>query len=124
MPDKAYSVPMDAGQVLRQARAQRGLDQAELARRAGTSQAYVSRIERGVVSPSVHTLTRLLNALGLCLGASLEPLPHGNVSVGELRRDFHELSAAERVERAMELSRFLTDVAATADEQQGSHGSR
>jgi transcriptional regulator with XRE-family HTH domain len=114
---------MDAGQVLRHARAERGLDQAELARRAGTTQAYVSRVERGVVSPSVLTLTRLLNAMGLRLGATLEPLPHGNVPVWELRRDLRELSAAERVERAMELSGFLTDVAASAAEQQEGHGS-
>jgi len=95
-----------------------------LARRAGTNQAYVSRVERGVVSPSVQTLTRLLNALGFRLGASLEPLPHGNVSVTELRRDYGGLSAAERVEQAMELSGYLTEVAASAAEQRAGDGSR
>lgn len=115
---------MDAGHVLRQARVERGLDQADLARRAGTTQAYISRIERGVVSPSVQTLTRLLNALGLRLQATVEPLPHGNVSAAELRRDFRELSAAERVEQVMELSDFLTEVAASAGDQRESHGSR
>jgi transcriptional regulator with XRE-family HTH domain len=115
---------MDAARVLRDARAKRGIDQAALARRAGTNQAYVSRVERGLVSPSVHTLTRLLAALGLRLGTSLEPLPHGNVSVDELRRDYRELSATERVEQAMELSAHLTEVAASAAEQRASHGPR
>lgn len=115
---------MDAGRLLRDARAERSLDQAELARRSGTTQAYVSRVERGVVSPSVRTLTRLLNAMGLRLGASLKPLPHGNVSVVDLRRDFRELTASERVEQAIELSGFLTEVAASAAEQRTDHGSR
>jgi transcriptional regulator with XRE-family HTH domain len=115
---------MDAARLLREARARRGIDQAGLARRAGTNQAYVSRVERGVVSPSVQTLTRLLSALGFRLGASLEPLSHGNVSVGELRRDYRGLSAAERVEQAMELSGYLTEVAASAAEPRAGHGSR
>jgi len=115
---------MDAAQLLREARAKRGIDQAVLARRAGTNQAYVSRVERGVVSPSVQTLTRLLSALGFRLSPSLEPLPHGNVSVDELRRDYHGMSATERVEQAMELSGYLTGVAASAAEQRASHGRR
>jgi transcriptional regulator with XRE-family HTH domain len=115
---------MDAARLLREARAKRGVDQAVLARRAGTDQAYVSRVERGVVSPSVQTLTRLLSALGFRLGASLEPLPYGNVSVDELRRDYRESSAAERVEQAMELSGYLTEVAASAAAQRAGDGSR
>lgn len=124
MPEKAYAGSMDAGAILRQARIDRGLDQADLARRAATTQAYVSRVERGVVSPSVQTLTRLLNALGLRLRATAEPLAHGNVSTAELRRDLRELSAEERVERAVELSAFLTEVAASAAEQVEGHESR
>lgn len=114
---------MDAGQVLRQSRVASGLDQAGLARRAGTTQAYVSRVERGVVSPTVQTLSRLLNAMGLRLGASVEPLPNGNVSTDELRRDFRQLGPADRIEQAIELSGFLTEVEASAAEQRGDHGS-
>jgi uncharacterized protein len=40
------------------------LTQAELARRAGTSQAMVARYETGVASPTVRTLGRLLRAAG------------------------------------------------------------
>src|SRR3954453_22456266 len=103
---------MGFGSLLRSARRQRGLDQAALARRAGTTQAYISRIERGDVSPSGATMLRLLHAMGLQL--TTRPLSHGNVSVDDLRADFRELTPAERVEQAMELSDFLADVAERA----------
>lgn len=54
---------MTAGQLLREARARHGVTQRQLATRARTSQAAVSRIERGLVSPSVQTLGNLLAML-------------------------------------------------------------
>jgi predicted transcriptional regulator len=38
---------VDVGQLLREARLEQGFAQAQLARRAGTTQTYVSRLERG-----------------------------------------------------------------------------
>jgi len=105
---------MEAGELVRRTRRERGLDQAELARRAGTTQTYVSRIERGAVSPSVRTLERLLHAMGRRLVAETAPLSPGNVAVSQLRADLRDLTAAQRVEQAMELSSFLTGLAATA----------
>jgi transcriptional regulator with XRE-family HTH domain len=55
---------MNASVLLRGARRGAGLSQRELARRAGQPQASVSRIERGVVSPTVDTLDRLLRECG------------------------------------------------------------
>jgi transcriptional regulator with XRE-family HTH domain len=52
-------------ELLKEARGQAGLSQRELARRAGTSQAMVARIERGQQSPSLATLERLVRACGL-----------------------------------------------------------
>ena len=46
--------------MLRGARRGAGFSQRELARRTGMTQASISRIERGVVSPSIDTLGRLL----------------------------------------------------------------
>lgn len=51
---------MTAGELLRDARHRHGLTQRQLAIRARTSQAAISRIERDVVSPSVSTLAELL----------------------------------------------------------------
>lgn len=52
----------DRGQRIRVARQAAGLSQAELARRAGTSQPAVNRYELGRVLPSAATAQRLLQA--------------------------------------------------------------
>lgn len=55
---------IDASELLRAARARAGLSQRDLARRAGTSQSVVARIELGKTSPTVSTLNRLIEAAG------------------------------------------------------------
>jgi transcriptional regulator with XRE-family HTH domain len=55
---------MDASIALRLARTRAGLTQAQLAHRAGTSQATVSAYEHGRKEPSAETLGRLLAASG------------------------------------------------------------
>ena len=69
--------PMDAGRWTEQLRARHGLSQAQLAYRAGTSQQAISRIERGVVSPSVAFLERLALVCGedLVLDARVREVP-------------------------------------------------
>jgi uncharacterized protein len=57
-------VSADAGALLTRVRREAGLTQAELARRAETSQAMVARYETGAASPTVRTLARLLRAAG------------------------------------------------------------
>lgn len=99
--------------MLRDARARHGLDQATLAHRAGTSQAQISRIELSKTSPAVGTLTRLLHAMGEELMLGSRPMPGGNSSPEDLQAA-RRLSASERVGEAIELSRFLTGVAAQA----------
>lgn len=56
---------MTAGQLLRIVREQAGLSQTELAERARTKQSSISRVECDVVSPSVVTLARLIEATGV-----------------------------------------------------------
>lgn len=48
-------------------RMQQGLSQAELARRIGTSQSRLSRIETGMDDPRLSTVVRLAKALGVDL---------------------------------------------------------
>jgi len=63
--------------LIRMARQRSGLSQVTLAIRARTSQAAVSAYESGRRSPSVETLTRLLNASGFELRMRLaEPDTH------------------------------------------------
>jgi transcriptional regulator with XRE-family HTH domain len=102
----------DAGAVVRDARERHGISQATLARRAGTTQKQVSRIERGEISPSVSTVARLLAAVGERLELGAVPAPRDNRSDGELQADFEQLTAAERLSRTAALSRTLTGIAA------------
>lgn len=55
---------MTAGQLIRETRERRGLSQQRLARRVGTQQSAISRLEADEVSPSVQTLDLLLRAMG------------------------------------------------------------
>jgi transcriptional regulator with XRE-family HTH domain len=98
---------MNAGELLRRTRLDRGLNQDQLARRAATTRSHISRIERGTVSPSLKTLRRLVNAMGFDLRLEIERLPPGNASPSDLRADFRELTPEERVDQAMDLSEFL-----------------
>jgi transcriptional regulator with XRE-family HTH domain len=102
-----------AGDVIRDARRRHGLSQASLARRARTTQKQISRIERGEISPSVATLARLLATMGERLELRAVPGPRDNRSDAELRADFAELSATERIAQTSVLSRALTRIGAT-----------
>jgi len=102
----------NVGALVRDTRIRNGLDQRTLARRAGTTQAQVSRIERGEVSPGVDTLARLLAAMGSQLRVSAVPGPRANSRTADLVRDLRELSAGERIAQAIELSRMLTGMTA------------
>lgn len=53
------------GAAVRVARERRGISQTCLAKAAGLPQKHVSRIERGEVNPTYHTIIRLADALGV-----------------------------------------------------------
>ncbi len=55
------------------ARAHAGLTQAELARRMGTTQSVIARLEGGKTKPSVATLEKLAAATGTRLKIDFEP---------------------------------------------------
>lgn len=105
---------MDVGLLIRTARERNGLDQAQLARLAGTSQPHISRIERGAVSPSIATASRLMRVMGERLAIAASPLPQGNRSAAELRREFELTTPEERLGEAMQLSFTMTSIAAVA----------
>lgn len=87
---------MRAADVLREARRRHRISQRSLARRAGTSQSWISEIERGVVSPSEDALRRVLLCLGEELVLSTRRLEgHGRHDPQGLR-DAQARSMAER----------------------------
>jgi transcriptional regulator with XRE-family HTH domain len=61
---------MTPGELIRTIRTRRGLSQRRLARRVGTQQSAISRLEADEISPSVETLEQILAAMGerLALG--------------------------------------------------------
>ena len=58
---------MDIGRRLKQLRIQRGLTQEEMADRCELSKGFISQVERNQASPSIATLTDMLEALGTAL---------------------------------------------------------
>lgn len=58
---------LDIGEKLRQLRLQRGLTQEDMADRCELSKGFISQVERNLASPSIATLTDMLE----CLGSSL-----------------------------------------------------
>ena len=61
----------DIAERVRQERERRGVTQAELAARIGSSQPALARLEAGGVTPSFDTLRRIAKALGLELVVDL-----------------------------------------------------
>ena len=57
--------------LIHEARTRAGLTQRDLARRAGTAQSVVARIEGGQSSPTLETFARLLAATGFNIHADL-----------------------------------------------------
>jgi transcriptional regulator with XRE-family HTH domain len=55
---------MTAGELLRRTRERHGLTQERLARRTGSDRSYISRVERGEMTPTVEWLGRALAAMG------------------------------------------------------------
>ena len=60
-------------QLVRQARADAGLTQAELAQRLQTTQSAIARLERPGANPTIDTLVRLMQATGHRLDLDAAP---------------------------------------------------
>lgn len=69
--------PQDIGAVLREGRQNAGLDQAELARRAGVSRQWLVEVERGKPRAEVGLILRVFNTLGLSLQSGRTPYTAG-----------------------------------------------
>lgn len=65
---------MSAARVIAHVRQRADLSQAELARRAGTSQPAISAYEQGRRDPTVDSLRRLVEAAGWRLVLGVEPV--------------------------------------------------
>jgi len=103
---------MTAGELLRDTRRRHGLTQRQLAIRARTSQAAISRIERGVVSPSVETLGDLLWMMNERLLLHAEPVDWGfDVTLNQARL---ALSPEDRLRHGVTHSRRTMEIRGVA----------
>ena len=53
------------GLLLQESRKEEKMTQVELAKRTGTSKSYISRIENGLIDPTVSSFMKIVDALGL-----------------------------------------------------------
>jgi transcriptional regulator with XRE-family HTH domain len=86
---------LELGLRVRELRLAAGLSQSELARRVGTRQPNIARLEGGGGMPRLETLERLADALGVELHVSLRPSRRRSVAraASETRGTFRAVTA-------------------------------
>jgi transcriptional regulator with XRE-family HTH domain len=102
----------DPGALIRERRLARGLSQEQLARRAGTSQAAISKLENGETSPSIETLARILRVMGEQLSLTTSPTDH-RYSRADLAREVRR-PMRERLEGALAWNDFAGEIGGAA----------
>ena len=95
----------EIGVLIRRLRDQQRVSQQSLARRAGTSQAAISDIERGRVSPSFETAERLLLCLGH--GLAIDAVPLSMDASLESLREGQRLSPSDRLAQMSAMANFV-----------------
>lgn len=108
---------MTPGSLIREARQRHGLSQERLARRVGTQQSAISRLEADELSPSVETLELLMRAMGESLELAAAP-PERNYDPA------HRLAAAarspgERLELGISWNRMASRLALAGRQARG-----
>lgn len=63
-----------SGQILHDARKEAKVTQEELAQRINSTKSYISKVENGIIIPSVGAFYRIINALGMRVEL-VKPLP-------------------------------------------------
>lgn len=72
---------MTLGQRIKQLRAERGLQQRQLAEKAGLTPSLVSQIESGRLTPSLHTLGKVASALGVPIASLFAGQASGRIQL-------------------------------------------
>ena len=101
---------MKGNHLVREARKRAGLSQAELARRVGTTQSVISRLERGTTAPSLQTISELVRACGFELGVSLAR--HDDDHDWSLVQQNLRLSPERRIQQVARAAKFMTELRA------------
>jgi len=103
---------VDAAAVIRRARRDAGLTQAELAQRLGTTQSAIARLEREGSNPTVATLEAVMAATGARLTVTTNPFAR---DVDEtMLRDSLRMTPAQRLAASEGFRRSVDSMAAAA----------
>lgn len=97
-------------QILKTARKRAALSQRELAKRAGTSQSVIARIESGVSDPSTNTLKNLVEAAGFDLDVELSIRPVADSHMLSEVNRILSLTPEERLREVANVERFIKSV--------------
>jgi transcriptional regulator with XRE-family HTH domain len=100
---------MTSAELIRDARQRHGLSQRRLALRAGASQAWISRVEQGKISPSIESLDRLLLVMGETLNLRAERA-FGDEEDADWQQIQRDRPMAERLERAFDAAGFAAEL--------------
>jgi transcriptional regulator with XRE-family HTH domain len=118
MPFVPYNVcAMRGGELLKDARRQAGLTQAALAKRAGTSQAVIARMESRASNPTFASVDRVLRATGHELALTRRQ-PKENVDETLIAANLR-LTPAERLRRFMSWHESLRQMTEAAERSRG-----
>ena len=69
------------GERIKALRAERQLQQRQLAEKAGLTPSMLSQIESGRLTPSLHTLGKVAGALGVAIASLFESGPNGRLDI-------------------------------------------
>ena len=107
-----------AGELIKEARRRSRLSQRELATRAGTSQAAISRIESGREEPTLERLEQILAGLGWRPRIELEPIAIHDEEPRRLYAD-RDGDPAARLEGGLNWIEFAQELMAATKESVG-----
>jgi transcriptional regulator with XRE-family HTH domain len=82
---------MTLGGRIKALRADRQLQQRQLAEKAGLTPSMLSQIESGRLTPSLHTLGKVAGALGMPIASLFEPAPNGRLRISR-KKDYPVVS--------------------------------
>jgi predicted transcriptional regulator len=90
--------------MVREARRRADLTQVELARRTGTTQSVIARVEAGTTRSSLEYLSGLTRACGYDVGVQLVPVDDDDWTIAEANLT---LTPSERVTKLKQAVRFI-----------------
>jgi transcriptional regulator with XRE-family HTH domain len=111
--------PVNPGNTIRERRLANGLTQAQLALRAGSTQAAISRLENGELSPTFETFARLLAVMGeeAELVVHRGPVDYDRTRLASLRGR----SSGDRLALAISWNRLAGEVARAGAQARRNH---